>query len=247
MARSRRVSAVSAEGMQPEPQSGRVSAVSAEGMQPEPQSGRVSTVSAEGMQPEPQCMARDGDVLGRLQTAHIAVPYKYTGGSRGGLTPSGSKVSGSLVDCLTWCNVLWTSRVQILSEPEDLPVMVSYGTPVAGVSYDTVQRISPEHVSVVGKLGKGTSTRFEAIPESALVKLTYARFGAECQLMLAPAGDRQALAEARQQSGYSCCCLGCYSCCSRCCCPCLKITCACIPDFFHSKMSMGTKQGSPAA
>merc|ERR1711924_502870 len=122
--------------------------------------------------------------------------------------------------------------VQILSEPEDLPVMVSYGTPVAGVSYDTVQRISPEHVSVVGKLGKGTSTRFEAIPESALVKLTYARFGAECLLMLAPAG-------ARQQSGYSCCCLGCYGCCSRCCCPCLKITCgACIPDFFHSKMSM---------
>lgn len=162
------------------------------------------------------------DPLERLHSAHHATPYKFTGGSQGGTTPRGMKVGGLTVDVLTWMNYLWTIRVQVLSSGES-PVLLSYGYPTHGVPYDSVSRDGAGACTLVGKLGAGTGTRLEALSDSsALLKLTYVRYGATCSVLLAPVDDAIAQREARRLSSYGCCTRGCLACCANCAWPCRR-------------------------
>ena len=167
------------------------------------------------------------DPLERLRSAHVATPYRSTGGSPGGKTQSGISIPGPVIDCLTWCNFLWTSRVQVLSAASELPVLLSYGAPVSGLRYATVERGADDgqSVTLVGTLGEGTGTRLELEPDSSLLKLSYLRYGATCQLLLAPPGDARAQAEARRKSQYGCVALSSFACCAECVCPCFRSTC----------------------
>ena len=166
--------------------------------------------------PSAQTMDRGADnVLMRLQTSHGAVPDQFTGGS------SGTKVfPGVVVDCFTWLNFLWTTDVKVLSGDGEMPVVVSYGWPPLGVPYGIVEW-SEHNVTLVGKLGAGTGTRFEPLPETSLIKMTYVRYGAETTLLLFKRNSDAASREAWKRSGYGCCGHGCIACCKCMCIPCL--------------------------
>ena len=94
---------------------------------------------------------------------------------------------GCLINCFACLNYLYITRVQTHSDPSEIPVALSSGTPVSTIPCVVTTGVN-NIVTLAGKFGKEAVIQLERIDDSDLIKMKLVRFGATVEFILGETG-----------------------------------------------------------